>query len=58
MISFHFGKSTEMTGYPIGIKVRHEIKTIKFEMNSITNSVAAKQVFARIINEFFDSSSK
>jgi hypothetical protein len=27
MISFHFEKSTEMTGYPIGIKVRHEMKT-------------------------------
>jgi hypothetical protein len=29
MTSFHFRKSTEMTGYPIGIiiKVRHEIKT-------------------------------
>jgi hypothetical protein len=27
MISFHFEKSTEITGYPIGIKVRHEMKT-------------------------------
>jgi hypothetical protein len=26
MISFNFGKSTKMIGYPIGIKVRHEIK--------------------------------
>jgi hypothetical protein len=26
MISYHFGKSTEMIGYLIGIKVRHEIK--------------------------------
>jgi hypothetical protein len=26
IISFHFEKSTEMTGYPIGIKVRHEMK--------------------------------
>jgi hypothetical protein len=26
VISFHFVKSTEMTGYPISIKVRHEIK--------------------------------
>jgi hypothetical protein len=26
MISFYFEKSTEMTGYLIGIKVRHEIK--------------------------------
>jgi hypothetical protein len=40
-----------MTGYPIGIKVRHEI-------NSITNSVATKQVIVRIINEFFDFSPK
>jgi hypothetical protein len=49
MMSFHFEKSTEMTGYPIGIKVRHEMKR---------NSVAAKQVIVRIINEFFDSSPK
>jgi hypothetical protein len=27
MTSFHFEKSIEMTGYPIGIKVRHEMKT-------------------------------
>jgi hypothetical protein len=27
MIPFYFEKSIEMTGYPIGIKVRHEIKT-------------------------------
>jgi hypothetical protein len=26
MISFYFGKPTEMTGYPIGIKVRHKMK--------------------------------
>jgi hypothetical protein len=26
MISFHFEKFIEMTGYPIGIKVRHKIK--------------------------------
>jgi hypothetical protein len=26
IISFHFAKSTEMTGYPIGIKVRHDMK--------------------------------
>jgi hypothetical protein len=48
-----------MRGYPIGIMVRHEIrKTMKFQMNSITNSMAAKQVIVRIINEFFDSSLK
>jgi hypothetical protein len=58
MISFHFEKSTEMTGYPIGIKVRHEMKNMEFKMNSITNSVAAKQVIDRIINEFFNSSLK
>jgi hypothetical protein len=33
-------------------------KTMEFQMNSITNSVAAKQVNVRIINEFFDSSPK
>jgi hypothetical protein len=33
-------------------------KTMEFEMNSITNSVAAKQVIDRIINEFFDSNPK
>jgi hypothetical protein len=27
IISFYFEKSTEMTGYPIDIKVRHEMKT-------------------------------
>jgi hypothetical protein len=27
IISFYFGKSAEMTGYPIGIKARHEMKT-------------------------------
>jgi hypothetical protein len=58
MISFHFAKSIEMTGYPIGIKVRHEMKTMEFQMNSITNSVAAKQVNVIIINGFFDSSPK
>jgi hypothetical protein len=26
MISFHFSKSIEMIGYPIDIKIRHEIK--------------------------------
>jgi hypothetical protein len=26
MLSFYFEKSTEMTGYPIDIKVRHEMK--------------------------------
>jgi hypothetical protein len=31
---------------------------MEFEMNSITNSVAAKQVIVRIINELFDSSPK
>jgi hypothetical protein len=31
---------------------------MEFEMNSITNSVAAKQVVVRIKNEFFDSSPK
>jgi hypothetical protein len=31
---------------------------MKFEMNSITNYVAAKQVIVRIKNEFLDSSPK
>jgi hypothetical protein len=44
-----------MTGYPIGIKVRHVMKNHGI---SITNSVAAKQVIVKIINEFFDSSPK
>jgi hypothetical protein len=56
--SFHFGKFIEMIGYPIGIKVRHGMKTIEFQMNYITNSVAVKQVIVVIINEFFDSSPK
>jgi hypothetical protein len=59
MISFYFEKSTEITGYPVGIKVRHEMKIHEISNeNSITNSVAAKQVIVRIINEFFDSSPK
>jgi hypothetical protein len=29
---------------------------MEFQMNFITNSVEAKQVIVRIINEFFDSS--
>jgi hypothetical protein len=33
-------------------------ENIEFEINSITNSVAAKQVTVRIINEFFDFSPK
>jgi hypothetical protein len=47
-----------MTEYQIGIKVRHEIKTMEFEMNSVTNSMAAQQVILGITNEFFDSSPK
>jgi hypothetical protein len=31
---------------------------MEFQMNSITNSVVAKQVIVRIINEFFDSNPK
>jgi hypothetical protein len=34
------------------------MKTMKFEMNSVTNSVAAKQVILGITNEFFDLSPK
>jgi hypothetical protein len=40
-----------MTGYQTGIKVRHG-------MNSVTNSMAGKQVILGITNEFFDSSPK
>jgi hypothetical protein len=47
-----------MTGYHIGIKIRHGMKIMEFEMNSVTNSVAAKQVISRITNEFLDSSPK
>jgi hypothetical protein len=53
-----FGKATEMTGYHIGIKIRHGIKIMEFEMNSVTNFVTAKQVISRITNEFLDSSPK
>jgi hypothetical protein len=53
-----FGNATEMTGYHKGIKIRHGIKIMEFEMNSITNSVAAKQVISEITNEFLDSSHK
>jgi hypothetical protein len=47
-----------MTGYHKGIKIRHGMKIMEFEMNSITNSVAAKQVISGITNEFLDSSHK
>jgi hypothetical protein len=48
-------KSTEITGYQKGIKVRHEMKIMKFQMNYVTNFVAAKQVTVGITNEFFNS---
>jgi hypothetical protein len=47
-----------MRGYPIGIKVRHEMKNMEFKINFITNYVAAKQVMVRIKNGIFDSSPK
>jgi hypothetical protein len=47
-----------MTGYHIGIKIRHGMKIMEFEMNSVTNSVAAKQVIYGITNEILDSSRK
>jgi hypothetical protein len=53
-----FGKFTGMTGYQTGIKVRHGMKIMQFQINSITNSVAAKQVTLEITNEFFNSSPK
>jgi hypothetical protein len=58
IISFYFEKSTEMTGYPISIKVRHEMKNHEIRNEFHTNSMAVKQVIVRIINEFFDSSLK
>jgi hypothetical protein len=54
MILFYFEKSTEMTTYLIGIKVRHEMKTYEIPNKFITNSVSIKQVIVRIINKFFD----
>jgi hypothetical protein len=56
MISFYFGKSIEMTGYPIDIKVRHEMKNHGISNKLHNQSVAAKQVIVRIINKFFNSS--
>jgi hypothetical protein len=47
-----------MTGYQKGIKVRHGMKIMEFQMNSVTKSMAAKQVNPGNINEFFDSSPK
>jgi hypothetical protein len=47
-----------MIGYAKGIKIRYRMKIMEFKMNSVTNSVAAKQVISKIINEFFDSSLK
>jgi hypothetical protein len=43
-----------INAYQISIKIRHEMKTIKFQINFITNSMVAKQVIVRIINEFCD----
>jgi hypothetical protein len=47
-----------MTRYQKGVKLRHGIKIMEFQMNSITNFVAAKQIILGITNEFFDSSHK
>jgi hypothetical protein len=58
MISFHFEKSIEMIEYSIDIKVRYEMKTHEIRNEFYNQFVAAKQVIVRIINEFFDSSSK
>jgi hypothetical protein len=52
IILFH--KSTEITGYQTWIKVRHEMKILEFQMNSVTNSMAPKQVILVIANQFFD----
>jgi hypothetical protein len=59
MISFYFVKFTEMTGYPIGIKVRHAMKKNLGILDEFHNQfVAAKHVKVRIINHFFYSSPK
>jgi hypothetical protein len=47
-----------MAGYQKGIKVRHGMKIMEFQMNSVSNFVAAKQVIVGITNEFFDSRPK
>jgi hypothetical protein len=47
-----------MTGYQIRIKDRHETKIMKFQINYVTNFVAAEQVVLRIRNKFFDSGLK
>jgi hypothetical protein len=38
MILFYFLKSTEITGYPIGIKVRHEMKNYEI-LNEFHNQL-------------------
>jgi hypothetical protein len=54
MISFYFVKFTEMTGYLIGIKVRHAMKKNLGILDEFYNQfVAAKHVKVRIINHFF-----
>jgi hypothetical protein len=45
-----------MIMYQKGIKVRHGMKIKEFQINSISNSVAAKQVNPKIMYEFFDFS--
>jgi hypothetical protein len=47
-----------MTGYQTRIKLRHEIKIKEFQMNSVINFIAAKQINHGITNKFFDSSPK
>jgi hypothetical protein len=42
MISFHFEKSTEMIGYPIGIKVRYEMKNHRIQ-NEFHNQFRGSQ---------------
>jgi hypothetical protein len=58
MISFHFVKSTEITGYPIGIKVRHEMKKHRISNEFHNQFRGSQQVNVIIINEFFDFSPK
>jgi hypothetical protein len=53
-----FDKFTKITGYQTGIKVRHDMKIVEFQMNYVPNFIVAKQIIFKIINKFFNSSLK
>jgi hypothetical protein len=38
-----FGKFTEMRGYQTRIKVRHQVKIMKFQINNIPNFICGSQ---------------